>query len=58
MKPTSCCQLGNGRKTISPTTNASTRLTSGTPRFVVFANEAGALRFLPIAYEIRPVTVV
>ena len=23
MKPTSCCQLGNGRNTISPTTNAT-----------------------------------
>jgi hypothetical protein len=49
MKPTSCCQLGKGRKTIRPTTKVTSRLTIGTPRFVVFASEAGALPLRAIA---------
>ena len=49
MKPTSCCQLGNGRKTIRPTTNVTIRLNSGTPRSVVLARRWGALPLRAIA---------
>ena len=58
MKPTSCCQLGNGRNAISPTTNATTRPTSGTPRSVVDASSCGAFPLRAIAKEIREVIVV
>ncbi len=43
MKPTSFCQLGNGRKTISPTTNVTIRLINGTPRRSSAASASGAL---------------
>ena len=49
MKPTSCCQLGNGRKTIRPTRKVTIRQIIGTPRSVVRASACGALRFLAIA---------
>ncbi len=48
-KPTSCCQLGNGRNTMSPMKNVTSRLTNGTPRFVVLASDCGALPLRPMA---------
>ena len=49
MKPTSCCQLGNGRNTMRPTTNATISEISGTPRSVVRASAWGALPLRAIA---------
>ena len=58
MNVTSFCQPGNGRKKIRPTTNANTRLTQGTPRWLVRSSPSGALRLRAVAYEIRAVAVV
>src|SRR3954471_19751627 len=41
MRPTSDCQLGNGRKQMQPTTNAATSPIHGTPRLVVDSNALG-----------------
>src|SRR5450631_2955011 len=40
-RPTRLCQLGKGRKTISPTTNASRIETQGTPRLLTLSTTPG-----------------
>src|SRR3954453_1696093 len=47
--PTSDCQLGNGRKAISPTMNASRIELIGTPRRLIFASPVGSAFSFPIA---------
>ncbi len=42
MNVTSVCQLGNGRKQITPVTNETIRPNHGTPRLSVFVNSFGA----------------
>ncbi len=42
MKETSSCQLGKGRKQITPVTNEMIRPNHGTPRLSVFSNARGA----------------
>ena len=58
MKPTSCCQLGNGRNAIRPMTKARTSPTIGTPLSLVRARTFGALPLRAMAKEIRDVIVV
>src|SRR4051794_40285250 len=41
IKPTSDCQLGNGRKQMQPTTNEVMRPNHGTRRFVVRSKTSG-----------------
>src|SRR5690349_3319896 len=52
-RPTRECQLGNGRKAISPTTKAMMTETIGTPFGLTFATAAGTDRSRPSAYESR-----
>src|SRR5690349_10158462 len=41
IRPTSDCQLGNGRKQMQPVTKAAIRPTQGTPRALVHSNGVG-----------------
>src|SRR4051812_19619552 len=41
IRPTSDCQLGNGRKQMQPVTNAAIRPTQGTPRELVHSKAEG-----------------
>src|SRR6478735_4417617 len=41
IRPTSDCQLGNGRKQMQPVTNAAMRPTQGTARWLVHSNTVG-----------------
>src|SRR6478672_2088276 len=41
IRPTSACQLGNGRKQMHPVTNAAMRPTQGTARWLVHSNIVG-----------------
>src|SRR6266567_1985834 len=45
-KPTSSCQLGNGRKTTRPMTNEKIRPNHGTPRLSVLPKIGGKYLFL------------
>ncbi len=58
MKPTRVCQLGNGRKQITPVPKESSRPAHGTPFSVLLSKTDGAypLRLRP--KEMREVEVV
>src|SRR4051812_8297715 len=52
-RPTSDCQLGNGRNAISPTMNAMMIETSGTPFLLTCATGLGRAFSRPRAYDRR-----
>src|SRR6478752_6188351 len=51
--PTTEAQLGNGRNTISPMTNASRIDQLGTPRLLVSVSLSGSASSFPSAYDRR-----